>query len=1392
MNRSKLITSSIAKKSLVVVITLALLIAMIMGLTACGGGIADDISKITFEMGGIAFDGTLVRAGEGRYTKPITDPTKEGYTFDGWYLDEACTDAAFDGFGYLKTKAIEQSTKGEAVKIYPKWKSNQTEVGAKFAVNVDPAIIFGAVTVDKTTAAKGELIKMTVTAAKGFVYEFKDISVMQGATKIMVIGDGGDNYHFTMPEGAVTIAATFTAVGSKGLSITYDNAKGYYQIAGIGTCTDKDIIVPATFDDGTNGLKDIKAIGANAFKGNTSIASITMPDIVAIGESAFSSCTSLKSFSAPKLSTIGSSAFMSSALTTLELNKVDIVEASAFKDCAKLTSVKLFEATEIKEDAFSGCSVLVSAATDKVKTVGASAFSGCAKLLSAKLPFATTIGESAFLDCKALALVTIPKITEIKDSTFSGCVALNPNQVFLAQLTKIGNNAFASCSLFTSLILPNVTTVGNEAFKDCASLESIALANVATIRDEAFQGCKSKIKVFVKDGAAIGSVKNSDIMTYRQSSIAPTDGAAPIIEGVEAQWWHMNDGVPTPWKQLEYTLENGVYSVTGRGTYALNEGNNDVLVFETYYGTSATSAAVTSIKRYSTEDGATFKTITMPTVTTIDESAFEGDKLSSIVAPILTTVEASAFNGCVNLKEVSANSLKAVGNKGFNGCSQLTTINLSSVTTIGNSGFMNCSRLSNVFLPIVKAIYASAFANCTALKDVQMPVVTLVGAAAFGGCTQLEKVYINSPADETMISNNWLGTVKSDCKVFRKSETAPVSYSEPLKGVRTHGWWNFENETVKTWGELAYEYNNSLSKYVVSGIGQYTSADLQITVYTHFNDGTNEEQEVAKINEEVFIAKAGFTPNFTSVILANVTEVGANAFAGCSKLTTIDLSKVTKIGNGAFGEVKKVACAITSVDLASVDSLGESAFAGCSKLATVSNYKLSTVPAYAFSGTAITSFAFSAITSIGEAAFKNCAELSGSVDLRAVVTNVGLASSIFEGCTKISGVQIANAITAIPSNMFNKCALLTSFALTNIDSIGDFAFAESGVTSAKFKVNATIGNSAFRHSKLGTATFAAGNKLGESAFEGTQLTSVDLTALGDTGSTTLPKNIFQNCLLITTVKLGSITSVGENSFSGCSKLTSVKATLIADAALTEVGDGAFSGCAALKSIKFPKATTIGQMAFYGAGLTAIESADLPLVESVGKSAFAACAALARVNMPKLTTIGETAFTHCAALKNVTLPAVTTINLSAFENCTALASVTLPAATTIGANAFANCTALANVSLTAADGVVIGDSAFSGCNALASVTINNVKAIGMGAFGYVGAETPEVKLQLFVNTFDTAVFAPKWTLGKTPALFEVYVYSDTQPTAGTERPTFGGVTAIGWYHLVGDVPTIWTV
>ncbi len=157
--------------------------------------------------------------------------------------------------------------------------------------------------------------------------------------------------------------------------------------------TEKTIVIPETTT--VNGVTaTVTTIANNAFLGNKTVSSVTIPETVdTIGKNAFSNCTSIKKITIPKsVTTIGENAFSGCTnLTTVNIKSTTIskIETGAFKNCKKLTKVTVPSSiTTIGKNAFSGDKNLktITIKSTKIKSIGKNAFKNVPKKATIKVP----------------------------------------------------------------------------------------------------------------------------------------------------------------------------------------------------------------------------------------------------------------------------------------------------------------------------------------------------------------------------------------------------------------------------------------------------------------------------------------------------------------------------------------------------------------------------------------------------------------------------------------------------------------------------------------------------------------------------------------------------------------------------------------------------------------------------------------------------------------------------------------------------------------------------------------------------------------------------------------------------------------------------------------------
>ena len=190
---------------------------------------------------------------------------------------------------------------------------------------------------------------------------------------------------------------------SVGLKFT-SNGDGTCALSGIGSCTDKSIVVPATSPAGDT----VTSVAASAFLDNTSITSVILPDsISSVGDNAFRGCSiGRASVPAPVVASV-----KNDKLTELVVTGSGTIPESAMYTAAALAKVTINEGvTEIGDSAFSSCLKLSTIVMpESLKIIGASAFARCDSIKRVTIGSGvTTVGDYAFYNSANITTVFIP------------------------------------------------------------------------------------------------------------------------------------------------------------------------------------------------------------------------------------------------------------------------------------------------------------------------------------------------------------------------------------------------------------------------------------------------------------------------------------------------------------------------------------------------------------------------------------------------------------------------------------------------------------------------------------------------------------------------------------------------------------------------------------------------------------------------------------------------------------------------------------------------------------------------------------------------------------------------------------------------------------------------
>ena len=565
------------------------------------------------------------------------------------------------------------------------------------------------------------------------------------------------------------------------------------------------------------------------------------------------------------------------------------------------------------------------------------------------------------------------------------------------------------------------------------------------------------------------------------------------------------------------------------------------------------------------------------------------------------------------------------------------------VTIIEGYAFNRSSTLRVIEIPdtIELVYYDSAFEGCSALEEVNVYETGRAVSPAYSSHEGVlyytsevalegkELVYLPEgrtghytiPDDVQSIGQNAL----SVCRL--ESVTIPASVSNIAVNA-------FADNAYIT--ALYFDYGDGDELIIGEGAfsGCTSLKDIDIPVrFTDFDpaifgDSTSLENISVAEGHEKYSSVDGMLADAAGTTLVycpsarrgsvripvGITKVAASAFANCVSVTQIVIPNfVTEIEAGAF-----IDCArLTSVVFAGGNALGSpmavgaQVFAGCSELVNVVFEENSNV------------------VSLGEYVFDGCIKLT-TVNLPATVAS--LSEGVFTGCENLVNVNVdedsmhfasqggvlfdkamtrlmyysenltqeeyvlPETVRTIDAHAFNGNASLKKVILGNrLESIGAYAFAEcAGLADVVFVEGGS-----------------AALNIGEGAFEDCS----SLVGLYSAASADASEESYEYGMS------ARLRSIGEAAFSGTNL-----SVLVLPEGLTEIGASAFSGLG-IAELELPASlVTIGEDAFFNcSALAALTVAENSRLESIGAYAFSGCA-FASFEVPaSVTYIGDRAF-----------------------------------------------------------------------------------------------------------------------------------------------------------------------
>ena len=831
----------------------------------------------------------------------------------------------------------------------------------------------------------------------------------------------------------------------------------------------------------------VTTIGKSAFENCTRLTSLRLPDtITTIGEKAFKNCSSIGSaidLTRSSLTTLGKEAFYGNTnLTSIIFSStITTINERTFTDCANLRTIIIpSNITTIKEESFKGCTSLNTVTLNSsLTTIGHSVFEGCTALSKinsqtvgeidlSSLSSLTTLSEYLFKDCTSIQKVLInTNVTTMGISLFEGCtrlVNINSSEGVLdlsdlTNVTSLSDNILKDCSTATNIILPSsLTTIGTNTLNGCSSLVNLTIPFIGVSKTD--------------------NETTTSVLGYYFGTNSYTNGIS--VAQVYTENTRISYQIPSALSSVTVTNANfipyGAFSYLTKVTTVTVSVATDIKENAFYYATG-------------TQNSTGLTSVTLNGVVTIRESAFEGctDLVTvQIDESTIENIKSKAFIDCSSLVKINSNvlntfnfgncsSLEIIENDVFKNCVGLHSISLpASVQTLGASAFENCINLTTVTglqSTQITVIANELFKNCRSLVNFTLPttLTTVIEVSAFEGCSSITTV--------NNLGNTYINSIQ---QAAFKGCTSLLSLTLPntisLLGISA-----FENctslQTIANTQSVCYIQDNAFSNcgdltsfdfYSVQTIGDYafknctdlqniqftTESLLQIGTYAFQNCNLQEKiifpSTLRTIKEDAFYGCL----NLIYIVFnssVNTTE-GAPIFRlpyVYDKNFSINNS-INQLGwcrNGVYlGEYSAITqpgvysyYGLYSIDELSYSSLWEISNEGEDELTTVPYY----IVKYLGSDTSV-KIPKLIRRNLGDLIFVrtigNGSESIFDDSIASAITKVdtsrrlySIDEHVFENCTNLETVYLANEITTLSEDLFvnnTKLKYISTYATT--------------------------------------------------------------------------------------------------------------------------------------------------------------------------------------------------------------------------------------------------------------------------------------------------------------------------------------------------------------------------
>ena len=646
----------------------------------------------------------------------------------------------------------------------------------------------------------------------------------------------------------------------------------------------------------------------------------------------------------------------------------------AFYNCTKLRSINLDNAKIISNEAFLNCTSLTDIGSNKLSkiyTVGDSGFENTA-INNINLDILSRVGVGAFKHCFNLTTVELGRRTRVSAEMFAGSA--------IKSITVYGDiiqdKAFERCTSLTTVVIENnVTYLGKSAFENCTRLSSVtANGEIEMIGSEAFYNCSSLKELTLPAGEVeIGSYAFK-FSALEKLILAPTT----VIKSVGTSVFNRSNNLTVVLND-NYVLENGAIYSADKKELLMALPSNTLTEFTVPASVEhIVGGAFSNLFRLATVNFAPNSNLK-----SIGYCAFaESTRLQTVALPTgAIDIADYAFYGASSLKNISLSEVKSVGAYAFAGTAIISLDLNTERVSVGEYAFSNCKQLNTVTIGAGATISAHAFDGSAVATVIlggdvfekdnegndQLKYATTLGVAAFKNCQSLKSVSFG----------NFGGTISDEAFSGCSSLTSIVASNVTAIGNKA-----FSNCTalssisapeLLTIGDDAFALTDLLNlanRLTVLDLPKVTSVGARAFFGSAY---------ITRVNMPslVTLGERSFSNclNLASITFSSeLTDIPAQAFEACRRLSGFDFTNIKSIGAGAFYLVplneNLVLPNVTYIgDMAFMEStdehflktltapkltyIGNSAFVRCEKLESINAPLVEYIGDYAFALTAI-------------------------------------------------------------------------------------------------------------------------------------------------------------------------------------------------------------------------------------------------------------------------------------------------------------------------------------------------------------------------------------------------------------------------------------------------------